>query len=129
MSSIEKQDNKTEKDDSPETPKTLPLLLGNQVLFPMSVVPLRVSQDSDIKLIDESVMGSKMLALVARKPGAKETRGIENAFEIGCTARVLQLQRLPDGSINVVLQALRRFRIAGIEQREPYYIVKVQVLE
>ncbi|MDZ4857582.1 MAG: endopeptidase La [Candidatus Hydrogenedentes bacterium] len=112
----------------PDTPATLPLLISNMVLFPMSVVPLRITDSADVKLIDHAVMGSKMLAFIARKPTTDAT-GVDAAFNVGCVGRIMQLQRLPDGSLNVVLQALRRFRIGGVVQREPFPVVKVTLLE
>ncbi|GMU92906.1 MAG: Lon protease [Candidatus Hydrogenedentota bacterium] len=117
-------------ENASETPSSLPLLLlSNQVVFPMSVVPVRVTTKSDIKLIDDAVMGAKMVALLTRRDGERDVDGLKGAYEVGCVGRILQLQRVHDGSLNVVIQVMRRFRVAGIEQREPYLVVKVELIE
>ncbi|HIJ74039.1 MAG TPA: endopeptidase La, partial [Candidatus Hydrogenedentes bacterium] len=54
--------------------------------------------------------------------------GLEDAYEVGCVVRVLQLQRVPDGTLNVVIQALKRFRVLGLAQREPYPLVRLELL-
>ncbi|MBI4559308.1 MAG: endopeptidase La [Candidatus Hydrogenedentes bacterium] len=113
-----------------ELPDTLPLiLLTNQVVFPMSVVPIRLTSQTEMKLVDDAVMGNKLLALVAYRGQPAEGDGIENAHEIGCIGRVLQLQRSPEGSLYIAVQSLKRFRIQGVVQREPYPVVKVEPLQ
>jgi ATP-dependent Lon protease len=111
-------------------PTTLPLLLlTRQIVFPMSAFPLRVTNAPDVKLIEETAIGPKQIALVARRPDADDSQGLDGAYEVGCVARILQLQRLPDGSMNVVLQATDRIRLVGLEQREPYRIVRIERVE
>ena len=111
-------------------PEALPLIiLNNMVVFPMSVVPIRVDSDSEKALLDQTVLEHKLVALLTSKDSSIEDPGIEDAYEIGSIGRVLQLQHLPDGSVTVVLQALKRFRVMGLAQREPYLVVRVKPLE
>ena len=113
-----------------EIPHTLPvLLLTNQVAFPMSVLPVRVTAKPDVQVIDDALMSSRFVALLTRKSGESETRSIDNAYEIGSASRILQMQRVSDGTVNVVIQALHRFKVSGVEQREPYTIVRVTLLQ
>ncbi|MCC6697455.1 MAG: endopeptidase La [Candidatus Hydrogenedentes bacterium] len=124
----------TENSSVPEPgsdiPRTLPvLLLTNQVAFPMSVLPVRVTARPDIQVIDDALMSSRFVALLTRKSGESETRTIDGAYEIGSASRILQMQRVSDGTVNVVIQALQRFKVAGVEQRDPYTIVRVTLLD
>jgi ATP-dependent Lon protease len=116
-------------DSGGEIPEKLPvLILANQVAFPMTVLPFRVSGKSDTQLIDDALMSSRYLGLLTRRNGQSDSKAIDNAYEVGCAARILQMQRVTDGTMNVVIQALRRFRVAGVEQREPYPIVRAELL-
>ncbi|MCP4645874.1 MAG: endopeptidase La [bacterium] len=111
-------------------PEQLPLLiLTNQVVFPMSVTPLRVTEKREVKLIDDAAMKDKMVAILTLKDPEAEESSVDNAYEIGAIARILQLQHVPDGTMNVVIQALKRFKVLGVVRREPYPIVRVMLLE
>jgi len=117
-------------DAGADIPETLPvLILTNQVAFPMSVLPFRISGEGDTKLVDDAIMASRYLGLLTRRNGKSDSEAIDNAFEIGCAGRILQMQRVPDGSMNVVIQSLRRFRVAGVEQRDPYPVVRAELLD
>jgi ATP-dependent Lon protease len=113
-----------------EIPETLPILvLTNQVAFPMSVLPFRISGKNDTKLVDDAIVSSRYVGLVTKRNGDSESKSIDNAYEVGCAGRILQMQRVADGSMNVVIQVLRRFRVAGVERRDPYTIVRAELLE
>lgn len=116
--------------DEPEIPETLPLLfMADQVIFPMTIVPLRVTGTAEVKLMDDAAVGRRLIALVTLRDSKNEERAIENAYEVGCVTRIMQMQHTPDGHVNVVLQALKRFRIAGVVQQDPYFIVRVGPVE
>lgn len=114
----------------PAFPDTLPLLtLRDIVVFPGSVVPVRITEGHERKLIDDVVMANKFVALVTLREVAEGIPSLEQCHEVGCIARVIQLQHLPDGSLNVVVQALKRFRIDGLVKREPYLAVRIAIEE
>ncbi|HOF39687.1 MAG TPA: endopeptidase La [Candidatus Hydrogenedentes bacterium] len=117
-------------DGTASTPELLPLLmLRKQVLFPMAALPIRLTDPHEKRLIDEAVLGPKMVALLTLREQDGEAQGLDAAYDTGTTARILQLQRLPDDSLVVLLQALSRFRPLGLTRREPYPFVRVQLLE
>ena len=116
--------------DGTVLPENLPLLmLPGQVVFPMALVPLRVTNKTDVRLIDETVMGHRMLAMLTLKDPQKESRDLNDAFSVGCVGRIMQLQHVPEGYVNVVIQTLKRFRPVSIIQHEPYPVVRIQPLE
>jgi ATP-dependent Lon protease len=118
-------------DEEQTFPDTLPLLiLTNQVVFPMSIVPIRVTSKSEEKLIDDAVLGDKMVAMIAMHDDTFDAEPtLDTAYEIGTAGRIIQLQRLPDGSQNAVIQAIKRFRIKGVTQRGPYIVIQPEMLE
>jgi ATP-dependent Lon protease len=95
----------------------------------MAALPIRLTDPHEKRLIDEAVLGPKMVALLTLREQDGEAQGLDAAYDTGTTARILQLQRLPDDSLVVLLQALSRFRPLGLTRREPYPFVRVQLLE
>ena len=73
-----------------EFPSELPLLLlPEQVVFPMALAPMRVQGASETKLLNDVAMGNRLLALLTLRDGESGSEGLENAYEIGCIARVM----------------------------------------
>lgn len=115
---------------SMDFPDALPLLvLQDQVVFPMSMIPMHLTGQDDKLLINDSANGHRLLAMVTFRPGGAQERSLSNTYEVGCIGRILQVQTAPDNGLNVLVQALRRFRVAGLVRRDPYLVVRVQPLE
>ncbi|HPO15716.1 MAG TPA: endopeptidase La [Candidatus Hydrogenedentes bacterium] len=111
-------------------PDSLPLLmLSGQVVFPMALVPFRLTTKEERLLIEDSIKGHRLLALVALRGPESENRQLSDAYEIGCIARILQMQPTPDGKLEVVTQSLHRFRVTGLIRRDPYFVVRAKPLE
>jgi len=89
---------------------TLPMMsLREVVMFPRSIVPLFVGRDASIKAIEKSLAAyDKKIFLVAQKNPEKEKPGTEDLYEVGCVSKILQLLRLPDGTIKVLFEGLHR---------------------
>jgi ATP-dependent Lon protease len=99
----------------------LPLLpLKETVVFPDSMTPLAIGQERSIRLIDDVVGEDHELALVTvRNPEAEEP-GWDDVYEIGTAATVHKLIRVPDGTLRVLVQGLRRIRLVERRSTEPY---------
>ncbi len=112
-------------------PETMPVLvLSDQVVFPMALVPLRVGGEAETRLLDDAVMGQRFVALVTLRNGLRaDKRDIDSAYDVGCIGRIMQMQHTAEGPVNVILQAMKRIRVAEIVQRDPYPIVKAELLE
>lgn len=118
----------TDQDSQPpETPETVPLImLTDQVVFPGSIVPILVTQKNEIDLLkDLAKSESKLIGFVTAKNPEAEAKGLDDAYEVGCIASAVQVQQLKDGSLTGVFQIIKRFKILGLVQRTPYYVVKV----
>ncbi len=93
----------------------LPLLpLRDVVVFPHMVIPLFVGRVKSIRALEKAMENDKLIMLAAQKTAAKDDPSAEDIYEIGCQANVLQMLRLPDGTVKVLVEGVRRARISGI---------------
>ncbi len=119
--SAEQQQHAEELGD--ELPATLPVLpLKETVVFPDSMTPLAIGQERSIALIDDVVGGDRLLALVAVKTDEAETPGWDDLYEIGTAAVVHKMIRVPDGTLRVLVQGIRRVRLERRVHDEPYFV-------
>ena len=110
-------------EESVELPAELPVLpLKETVVFPQSMTPLAIGQERSIKLVDEVVSGDRMLALVTAKDAEVAEPGFDDLHEVGTAALVHKLIRVPDGTLRILVQGLRRIRITERKQEEPYLV-------
>src|SRR5438045_2570166 len=98
-------------EDSVELPAELPVLpLKETVVFPQSMTPLAIGQERSISLVDEVVSGDRMLVLVTAKDAEVAEPGFDDLYEVGTAALVHKLIRVPDGTLRILVQGLRRVR-------------------
>ena len=106
-----------------ELPATLPVLpLKEAVVFPESMSPLAIGQERSVHLVDDVVGGDRLLALVTVRNDEAETPGWDDLHEIGTAAVIHKMIRVPDGSLRVLVQGLRRVRIEQRVTDEPYLV-------
>src|SRR5579864_7882283 len=106
-----------------ELPSTLPVLpLKETVVFPESVAPLAIGQVRSISLIDDVVGGDRLLVLVTVKTDADDAPGWDDLYDIGTAAVVHKMIRVPDGTLRVLVQGVRRVRLVQRVRDEPYLV-------
>jgi len=106
-----------------ELPATLPVLpLKETVVFPESMTPLAIGQERSIRLIDDVVGGDRLLALMTVKDEEVEVPGWDDLYGIGTAAVVHKMIRVPDGTMRILVQGLRRIRLERRVLDEPYLI-------
>jgi ATP-dependent Lon protease len=106
-----------------ELPATLPVLpLKETVVFPESMTPLAIGQDRSITLIDDVVAGDRLLALVTVRDEEPDTPGWDDLYDVGTAAVVHKMIRVPDGTLRVLVQGIRRIRIERRVLEEPYLV-------
>ena len=106
-----------------ELPSELPVLpLKDTVVFPDSVLPLAIGQERSVRLVDDVVAGNRLVALVASKDSEVEQPGWDDLHEIGAAAVVQKMLRVPDGSLRILVQGIRRIRLIDKLQDEPYLV-------
>jgi ATP-dependent Lon protease len=93
----------------PPLPVDLPLLpLRDVVVFPHMVIPLFVGRAKSIKALEVAMESERRIMLVAQKTAAKDEPSPSDMFEMGCVATILQLLKLPDGTVKVLVEGLQR---------------------
>ena len=114
----------------PATPVELPLLpLRDVVVFPHMVIPLFVGRPKSIKALELAMESERRIMLVAQKTAAKDEPSVDDMFEVGCIATILQLLKLPDGTVKVLVEGQQRARVNKIEEGEQHFTANVSPVE
>jgi ATP-dependent Lon protease len=101
---------------------SLPLLpLRDVVVFPHMVIPLFVGRPKSIKALEASMESGKSIMLVAQKNAAKDEPSSEDIYSIGCVASILQMLKLPDGTVKVLVEGAQRARIHSIADEQTHF--------
>ena len=102
--------------------KTLPVLpLRDIVVFPHMVVPLFVGREKSVKALDEIMKGEKQILLATQKNSVDDDPSPDAIYPIGVLASVLQLLKLPDGTVKVLVEGKARARLTRFTDREDYF--------
>jgi ATP-dependent Lon protease len=110
-------------------PEDLPILPINEaVLYPKMILPLIVSQERLIKLIDAALLADKMIGVVAIKAKKDEEVKPEDLFAVGCAAYILKMIKMPDNSLRLLIQGTSRIRVGEFTQQDPYLRARVSPL-
>ncbi len=108
-------------------PSRIPLLpLRSDVVFPQTVVPLVINRPSGIRLIDDCMIGERMVGLVSQLHPEMDSPGIKDLFPIVCVGMILKMLKFPDGSTRIVCQGQYRARLVSVTKSEPYLIANVE---
>jgi len=114
----------------PSTPIDLPLLpLRDVVVFPHMVIPLFVGRPKSIKALESAMEAERRIMLVAQKAAAKDEPSVEDMFEVGCVATILQLLKLPDGTVKVLVEGQQRARVNKIDEGEQHFTANLTPVE
>ncbi|WP_416223753.1 endopeptidase La [Thermoflexus sp.] len=110
-----------------EIPEELPILpLRGVVVYPLTVVPLAIGQPRSIRLIDDAVLGRKLIGLVASKRPELEEPMPEDCYTVGTLALIQRLLRMPDGTMRILVLGLERIRITEYTATQPYLKARVE---
>ncbi|MDX5445226.1 MAG: endopeptidase La [Zoogloeaceae bacterium] len=104
----------------------LPLLpLRDVVVFPHMVIPLFVGRPKSIKALELAMESDKSILLVAQRSAAKDEPSSEDLYDVGCVANVLQMLKLPDGTIKVLVEGVHRAHVLAVEDQEEVFVARV----
>jgi len=108
----------------------LPLLpLRDVVVFPHMVIPLFVGRPKSIKALEVAMEKGKSIMLAAQKAAAKDEPSSDDIYEIGCVANILQMLKLPDGTVKVLVEGAQRARIHQITELESHFVADLTPVE
>jgi len=114
----------------PAIPIDLPLLpLRDVVVFPHMVIPLFVGRPKSIKALEAAMESDRSIMLVAQKAAAKDDPLVTDMFDVGCVSTILQMLKLPDGTVKVLVEGQQRARVNKIEDGELHFSANVTPVE
>jgi ATP-dependent Lon protease len=109
---------------------TMPLLpLRDVVVFPHMVIPLFVGRPKSIKALEIAMETGKSILLVAQKSAAKDEPDADDLYHIGCVANILQMLKLPDGTVKVLVEGTQRVHIKNVEDQRALFVAEVSPVE
>ncbi|WP_294637671.1 endopeptidase La [uncultured Aquabacterium sp.] len=110
----------------PSDPITLPLLpLRDVVVFPHMVIPLFVGRPKSIKALEAAMEAGRQIMLVAQKAAGKDEPKAEDMFDIGCVSSILQMLKLPDGTVKVLVEGVQRANTTSISDEGEFFTAEV----
>ena len=110
----------------PPTLIELPMLpLRDVVVFPHMVIPLFVGRPKSIKALESAMAAERRIMLVAQKTAAKDEPSVEDMFDVGCVSTILQMLKLPDGTVKVLVEGQQRALVKSIVDGEAHFVAAV----
>ncbi len=106
---------------------TLPL--RDIVIFPSMIVPLFVGRDKSIRAINEVMKTNKKIILVTQKNPEIDDPNSEHIYSYGCESKILQLLKLPDGTVKVLVEGLERVKILECKNSKEYLTTSVEIVK
>ncbi len=104
----------------------LPLLpLRDVVVFPHMVIPLFVGRPKSIKALEVAMEAGRQIMLVAQKAAGKDEPKPDDMFEVGCVSSILQMLKLPDGTVKVLVEGIQRANTHQISDNGEYFVADV----
>ena len=114
----------------PSTPIDLPILpLRDVVVFPHMVIPLFVGRPKSIKALESAMSSDRRIMLVAQKTAAKDEPEATDMFDVGCVSTILQMLKLPDGTVKVLVEGQQRAQVQQITDGEAHFVAHVLPVE
>ena len=108
----------------------LPLLpLRDVVVYPHMVLPLFVGRQKSIDALETAMNGDKQVLLVAQRNAAEDDPGADDIYQVGTVSNILQLLKLPDGTIKVLVEGLYRAAVAAVDDDGAYAVADVREIE
>ena len=108
--------------------ENLPMLaLRDVVVYPHMVIPLFIGRDKSVKALEDAMNGNKRVLLVAQKESSHDNPTIDDLYKIGTVSRILQLLKLPDSTIKVLVEGVQRGKLINCQKIEPFFMADVML--
>ncbi len=108
----------------------IPVLpLRDVVVYPHMVIPLFVGREKSIRCLEAAMDHDKKIMLVAQKEASTDEPGINDLFSVGTVASILQMLKLPDGTVKVLVEGLQRARITTLSDSGEHFAAQAEYLE
>jgi len=121
------REGQTDAPKKPRLPEEVPVLaLENNVIFPFMVLPMHVHRPDDIKVVEQAILGDKLFLALTLKGERGERVNPEDLYRMGTTCVILQMLRMPDGSVRFLARGLSRTRVVDYTSTDPFLVAKVE---
>lgn len=101
----------------------IPVLpLRDVVVYPHMVIPLFVGREKSIRCLEAAMDHDKKIMLVAQKEASTDEPGVNDLFTVGTVASILQMLKLPDGTVKVLVEGLQRARISALSDNGEHFL-------
>ena len=108
---------------------TYPVLpLRDIVVFPHMIVPLFVGRDKSVLALEDVMKDDKQILLVAQKNAAQDDPTADDIYKVGTVSTVLQLLKLPDGTVKVLVEGVRRAKVRRYEDNQDFILVEAELI-
>src|SRR5271169_2780111 len=112
---------------SPAKTELLAVLpLRDIVVFPHMIVPLFVGREKSVRALEAVMKDDKQILLVAQKNAAQDDPSVDDIYRVGTVSTILQLLKLPDGTVKVLVEGGKRAKITGFKDTESYFEAKTE---
>jgi ATP-dependent Lon protease len=116
-------------DSTNGVPQTAPVLpLRDVVVYPHMVIPLFVGREKSIKALDAAMQDEKQVLLAAQRSADVDDPGPDDLYSVGTLASILQLLKLPDGTVKVLVEGAERAQVARLDSGEEYFTAQFQAM-
>lgn len=127
----EDQRKKEEITEELDIPDRLPVLVvRGMVLYPELIIPISVGRPGSKELVDDALLGNRMIAVTAQKNGSDEVPGPEDIFRVGTASQIVKMMKHPDGTYQIIVRAIQRVKLNQLEKKEEknYWMAQVEKL-
>jgi len=114
--------------ETPTQPKYPVLPLRDIVVFPHMIVPLFVGREKSVRALEDVMKDDKQILLVTQRNAAQDDPGPADMYAIGTVGTVLQLLKLPDGTVKVLVEGGARARIQEFTETDPFFVARASAL-
>ena len=113
-----------------EIPDELPLMaVRDVVVFNSMIIPLFVGRSSSVAAVNEALSRDKLLVLLTQRDSTQEDPDSKDLYGVGMVSMIMRTLKLPDGRLKVLVQALTKVKISEFIQKEPFFKVRIEVVE
>jgi ATP-dependent Lon protease len=113
----------------PQNIESMPMLaLRDVVVYPHMVIPLFIGRDKSVKALEYAMHNNKKILLVAQKESSHDNPTIEDLYSVGTISSVLQLLKLPDSTIKVLVEGVQRGKMVAYQSIDPFFIANVATI-
>ncbi|NQU59699.1 MAG: LON peptidase substrate-binding domain-containing protein, partial [Rhodospirillales bacterium] len=105
------------------------LPLRDIVVFPHMIVPLFVGREKSVRALEDVMKDDKQILLVAQKNAAQDDPTTKDIYEVGTVSTVLQLLKLPDGTVKVLVEGVRRAKVMRYAENEDFFLAEAELLQ